>query len=81
LGVALATFAVIAFDVSTTLAVAVGAGAGMAAGTRLLFSSLLFAALLVGRPGLDTIPAVVLAIAAAWLTALALDARFPRSAS
>jgi H+/Cl- antiporter ClcA len=80
LGVALATFAVIAFDVSPTLAVAVGAGAGMAAGTRLLFSSLLFAALLVGRPGLDAVPAVVLAIAAAWLTTAALDARL-RSAA
>ena len=76
IGVALAMFAVIAFDVSPTLAVAVGAGAGMAAGTRLVFSSLLFAALLVGRPGLDAVPAVVLAIAAAWLTSSALDRRF-----
>jgi hypothetical protein len=56
LGVALATLAVIAFDVSSTLAVAIGAGAGMAAGTRLLIAPLLFAALLVGRPGLDAIP-------------------------
>ena len=72
LGIGLATFAVIAFDVSPTLAVAVGAGAGTAAGTGLLISPLLFAALLVGTDGLDAIPAAVLAVAAAWLTARAL---------
>jgi H+/Cl- antiporter ClcA len=73
LGVGIATLAVVALDVSPTLAVAVGAAAGMAAGTRLLFSSLLFAGLLVGRPGLDAIPAAVLAVAAAWLTVNAVD--------
>jgi H+/Cl- antiporter ClcA len=77
LGVALATLAVIAFDVSPTLAVAVGAGAGMAAGTGLLFSSLLLAALLVGREGLDAVPATVFAVAAAWLTVRALAAKSP----
>lgn len=75
LGVGIATVAVIAFDVSPTWAVAVGAGAGMAAGTRLVFSSLLFASLLVGTSGLDAIPAVVLAVVAAWLTAKAIDQR------
>jgi H+/Cl- antiporter ClcA len=75
LGIALAEFAVIAFDVSPTLAVAVGAAAGMAAGTRLIFSSLLFAVLLVGREGLDTMPAAVFATAAAWVVAQALDRR------
>lgn len=74
-GAGVATLAEIAFDVSPTLAVAIGAGAGMAAGTRLLFSSLLFAALLVGRPGLDAVPATVLAVAAAWLTVAAIDRR------
>jgi H+/Cl- antiporter ClcA len=74
-GIGLAMFAVIALDVSPTLAVAVGAGAGMAAGTRLMFSALVFSALLVGRPGLDAVPATVLAIVAAWLTATALDRR------
>jgi H+/Cl- antiporter ClcA len=73
LGVALAMLPVIAFDVSPTLAVAVGAGGGMAAGTKLLFSPLLLAGLLAGRPGLDAIPAAVLAIAAAWLTVAALE--------
>jgi H+/Cl- antiporter ClcA len=77
LGVGVAALAEIAFDVSPTLAVAIGAGAGMAAGTRLLFSSLLFAALLVGRPGLDAVPATVLAVAAAWLTVAAIDRRSP----
>jgi H+/Cl- antiporter ClcA len=75
LGVALATFAVIWFDVSTTLAVAVGAAAGMAAMTRLLLTAMLFATLLVGRDGLDAVPAAVLAAAAAWLTMAALDRR------
>ena len=56
------------FDVSPTLAVAVGAAAGMAAMTGLLLTAMLFAALLVGRQGLDAVPAAVLAAAAAWLT-------------
>jgi H+/Cl- antiporter ClcA len=75
LGVALATFAVIWFDVSPTLAVAVGAAAGMAAMTRLLLTAMLFATLLVGREGLDAVPAAVLAAAAAWLTMAVLDRR------
>ena len=49
LGVGVATIPVIVFDMSPTAAVAIGAGAGMAAGTRLIFASLLFAGLLVGR--------------------------------
>ncbi len=73
LGVGVATIPVIVFDMSPTAAVAIGAGAGMAAGTRLIFASLLFAGLLVGRNGLDAIPATVLAIAAAWLTVAATD--------
>jgi H+/Cl- antiporter ClcA len=74
-GVALATLAVNLLDVSPTLAVAVGAAAGMAATTQLVFASLLFAALLVGISGLDAIPAAVFAAAAAWLTRTALDRR------
>ena len=53
---------------SPTLAVAVGAAAGMAAMTGLLLTAMLFATLLVGRQGLDAVPAAVLAAAAAWLT-------------
>jgi hypothetical protein len=51
LGVALATLAVIWLDVSPTSAVAAGTAAGTAAMTRLLLSSMLFGALLVGLQG------------------------------
>jgi H+/Cl- antiporter ClcA len=73
LGIALAVLAVIAFDMPPTAAVAIGTAAGMAAGTRLLFASLLVAALLVGLAGLDAVPAAVFAAAAAWLTRAAID--------
>jgi H+/Cl- antiporter ClcA len=75
LGIAVAEFAHAWFDVSPTLAVAVGAAAGMAAGTRLLMTSALFAGLLVGSASIDAVPAAVLAAAAAWLTMQALDRR------
>ena len=75
LGVALATLAVIVLDVSPTLAVAVGTAAGMAAMTRLVFASVLLAALLVGRDGIDAIPAAVLAAVAAWLVMNAAERR------
>ena len=77
LGIAVAEFAHVWFDVSPTLGVAVGAAAGMAAGTRLLITSVLFAGLLVGSAGVDAIPAAVLAASAAWLTIQALDRRPP----
>ena len=73
LGTGIATFAVVWFDMSPTVALAAGAAAGMAAQTRLLLASMLFAALLVGSQGFDAIPATVLAAAAAWLAASALD--------
>jgi chloride channel protein, CIC family len=73
LGVGLASLPVVWFDVSPTLAVAVGAAAGMAAQARLLFAPLLFAQLLVGKAGLDAVPAAVLATVAAWLTISALS--------
>jgi H+/Cl- antiporter ClcA len=72
LGIAAAMIPVVVFDMSPTLAVAVGAAAGMAAATRMLFSPVLFAALLVGSGAQATLPAAVLASAAAWLTATAL---------
>jgi H+/Cl- antiporter ClcA len=75
LGIAIATFAVVWFDISPTLAVAAGAAAGMAAGTRLLITSTLFASLLVGTEGFDTVSAAVLAAAAAWLTMRTIDRR------
>ena len=77
LGVALTTLAVIAFDVSPTLAVAVGTAAGVTAMTRLLFASVIFAGLLVGTAGVDAIPAAALAAVAAWLTVATIDERFP----
>ena len=67
LGVALSTVAEIVFGISPTLAVTVGAAAGMAAMTRLLFAPLLFSVLLVGPSGLQTMPAAVLAAATAWI--------------
>ena len=75
LGIAFGTLCVDWFDVSPTLAVSVGAAAGMAAGTRLLLTPVVFAALLVGHAGADTVPAAVLASVAAWLTAAAADRR------
>lgn len=75
LGIALSMLPVVWLDVSPTLAVAVGAAAGMASATRLVFSALLFALLLVGGDGLDAAPAAVLAVAAAWITTAALDRR------
>lgn len=64
-----------------SLAVAVGAAAGMAAGTRLLITSTLFASPLVGTNGLDAVPAAVLAASAAWITAQALDRRSAAAAA
>ena len=65
---------------SPTLAVAAGAAAGMAAGTKLLITPTLFAALLTGSAGLDAVPAAVLAAAAAWLTVTLLERRGQASA-
>jgi H+/Cl- antiporter ClcA len=73
LGVALASLTVVVFDVSPTLAVAVGTAAGAAAQTRLLITPVLLAAVLVGTQGADAIPAAVLASAAAWLTMAAIE--------
>jgi H+/Cl- antiporter ClcA len=72
-GVALATLAVVLFKTSPTLAVAVGAAAGTAAATRLVFASLVFSAMLVGTGNLDVVPAAALATVAAWLTATAIE--------
>jgi len=75
LGVALATFPVIWFDVSPTLAVAIGAAAGMAAVTRMLLTPILFASLLVGPAGVDAVPGAVVAAATAWLVIAVLERR------
>jgi chloride channel protein, CIC family len=75
LGVCLATFTVIAFDVSPTLALGVGTAAGMAAMTKLLIAPLLIAGLLVGSSGVDAVPAAVLAASAAWVVTAGLENR------
>ena len=75
MGVAFASFGIVAFDMSPTVAIAIGAGAGMTAMTRMVVAPVLFAALLVGRPGLDAVPVAVVATAAAWLTSAVLDHR------
>jgi H+/Cl- antiporter ClcA len=80
-GIAVSEFAHTWFDVSPTLAVAMGAAAGMAAGTRLLITAALFAALLVGSAGVDAVPAAVLAASAAWLTMQGLDKRAAKRAT
>jgi H+/Cl- antiporter ClcA len=77
LGIGVLMFAVIAFDVSPTLAVAAGTAAGSAAVTRLLFASIVIGSLLVGSAGGDAVPAAILAGVAAWVTMAALD-RAPR---
>jgi H+/Cl- antiporter ClcA len=72
LGVAVCALAVAGLGLSPTVAVAAGAGAGMAAQTGLLVAPVLFAALLVGKAGVDASSAAVLGTAAAWLTSCAL---------
>jgi H+/Cl- antiporter ClcA len=79
LGIALASLTVVWFDVSPTLAVAVGTAAGMAAQTRLIVTPVLLATLLVGSQGLDTVPAAVLATASAWLAMALVDLRNERA--
>jgi H+/Cl- antiporter ClcA len=73
LGVGVAAFAVELFGTSPTFAIAIGCAAGMAAQTRLVVTSMLFAALLVGSGGFDAIAGAVFATVASWLTVQALD--------
>ncbi len=75
LGVALAAFGVIAFDMSPTVAIAMGAAAGMTAMTRMVVSPVLFAALLTGRAGLSAISVAVIATVVAWLGSAVIDHR------
>lgn len=78
IGVAVADVGVVAFGMSPTVAIAIGTAAGTAAMTRLLVSSVLFAGLLVGRAGLETIPVVTIAAVAAWLASAGLDGALAR---
>jgi len=78
LGIGLATLRVVWFGTSPTVAIATGAAAGMAAQTRLLLTSILFGALLVGSQGVNAVPAAVVAAAAAWMATKTLDLRLRR---
>lgn len=78
IGVAVADVLVVAFGMSPTVAIAIGTAAGMAAMTRLLVSSVLFAGLLVGRAGLETIPVATIAAVATWLASAGLDGLLAR---
>jgi len=78
IGVAVADVAVVTFGMSPTVAIAIGTAAGTAAMTRLLVSSVLFAGLLVGRAGLETIPVATIAAVTAWLASAGLDGLLAR---
>jgi H+/Cl- antiporter ClcA len=75
LGIAVAMFPVIWLGMSPTVAVAIGAAAGVVAMTRLLVTAVVFAALLTGTSGADAVSAAVLAASAAWMTMTVLDRR------
>jgi len=77
LGAALSTVLAALTDMSPTAALAIGAGAGMAAMTRMLLTSALLAALLVGSAGIDTAPLAVLAAVTGWLAISVLDPKPP----
>ena len=77
IGVATAQIAVVLFDASPTWAVAVGSAAGMTAGVRLVFASLVLSTLLVGSAGFDAITSAVLATVASYLTVTIINQRFP----
>ena len=80
IGVGVADVGVLVFDMSPTVAIAMGAAAGTTAMTRMLVSSVLFAGLLVGRAGLDAIPVATIAAVTTWLAVARLDALGVRSA-
>ena len=72
----LVMFAVVWFDVSPTLAVAVGTAAGMAAMTKLLVAPApLRRGCLWASVGVDAVPAAVLAACAAWVVTAGLERR------
>ena len=77
LGVGVASLASVWLGMSPTVALAIGAAAGMTAMSSFLFTSVLFADLLVGSAGHATVPAAVLAAASAWLTVQALARLMP----
>jgi H+/Cl- antiporter ClcA len=81
LGVALSSVCEIMFNLSPTLAVSIGAAGGMAAQTGLLFAPVLFAILLVGPNGTDTVSAAVLTSATSYLVTMAIKRRSGKAAA
>jgi len=75
LGTAVALLIGLPFHMPTTAALAIGAACGMAAFTRLIFSSVVFVLLFEGTAGTAAIPAAVLAAATAWVVGKVLDSR------
>jgi H+/Cl- antiporter ClcA len=75
IGTAVAVVIGDAIGMSPTAAVAIGAACGMAAFTRLVVTSLLFAVLLTGVNGAGAIPAATLATVTAWIVAFVIDRR------
>ena len=64
-----------AIGMSPTAAVAIGAACGMAAFTRLIVTSLLFAILITGVNGAGAIPAATLAVVTAWVIGTVIERR------
>ena len=81
LGVGVAVLVGGLFDMSPTVALAIGTACGMAAFSRLIFSSLVFVLLLVGVQNSDVIPAAVLAACTGWVVAHSLDKRAQTAAA
>ena len=79
-GTAAALLIGVPFGMSTTAVLAIGAACGMAAFTRLIFSSLVFVLLLEGPVGLGAIPAAVLGAVTAWVVGKFLDQRMADAA-
>jgi H+/Cl- antiporter ClcA len=75
IGTGVALLVGLPFHMSTTAALAIGAACGMAAFTRLIFSSVIFVLLLEGTAGTAAIPAAVLAAATAWVVGRFLDTK------
>jgi H+/Cl- antiporter ClcA len=75
IGVGVAVLLGFLTGMSPTAAVAIGTACGMAAFTRLILTSLIFAMLITGTSGAGAIPAAVLAAVTAWLIGTVVERR------
>ena len=75
LGTAVALVIGLPFHMTTTAALAIGAACGMAAMTRLVFTSVVFVLLFEGTAGTAAIPAAVLAAVTAWIIGKFIETR------